>query len=220
MSQIIFLAPSLFVVKFCDSELILDIPIDFELRMKESRSKTDYSNESLDCSFKDFSPLFRQLSTDELNTRKNYFKNLLYNLINKYHNEFLSKNKIDGQHMHMSINSEQGLTTFRSWNSSFDLNSCPEIPSFDIDSLADRNAAGGGGGKNQNNLGNLIKSHDIKNHLVNEALDKLKTKIDSNSDSDHQIFRDSKNENFLSKYLSNETLEKVSKAFSYFSYFR
>jgi hypothetical protein len=180
--------------------------------MKESRSKTDYSNESLDCSFVGFSPLFRQLTIDELNLRKNYFKNLLYNMINKYHNEFLSKNKIEQQIGNINFNYDRG-SSLRSWNSSFDLESCLEIPCFDFDFLGNKNKSAADKSQSKNTLGNFIKSHDIKNHLVSEALDKLKAKNIESSDLDADQkankIRESKNEYFLSKYLSNETLEKV-----------
>ena len=139
------------------------------------------------------------------------FKNILYEIVNKYHNEFLDKNS-----NLIKFDPFKEMT----WYSGFNLEGIEDIPFFNL--INDNKF------EESKSIGDFIKSNDIKNILITEAIEKLaKEKLNKNQDflnlkhtsnstqnhNNRNPFGEDRvsniNNEILSKYISNDIIEKV-----------
>jgi len=155
----------------------------------------------------EFATTSKTLTQKELEKREMVFKNILYEIINKHHQEFLSNNP--------------KLAKFnplieKTWHSNFNLEKLPDIPCY---SLINNNKQ-----ENATSVSEFIKSKDIKSMLINDAFEKLKheklhKQDEETAASKEFLFNQNQLNNlsnsnisensFLSKFLSKDLIKKV-----------
>jgi len=135
-----------------------------------------------------------------MDKRELVFKNILYEIINCHHKNFLERKRLS--HFNPIIT--------KTWHHKFNLEKLPEIPCL---TLIQNNKDNMGNNVNLSTVGDYIKSIDIKGQLVNEAFEKLKqeklNKKQNNNDDSKENNISNDGVSILSKFISSDLIEKV-----------
>mgnify|MGYP002625091779 CR=1 FL=1 len=199
LKQILYVAPQFFIIKYItinvqnepiyfleeriykNHDILIDIPKNYrELMVQKFPKNFNYVNlfyyneDSIN-----YDPLIQCLDYQNLKERNNFFLNKLISIVNKYHNEYLNKNKI--------IRFFDPLKE-KTWYHGFNLESdCKDIPILDFPPPKIKLP----------NYEVEIQNMNIKNSILKDAIEKT-----LNDNSKIKI----KNKN---KYVSNEFLNKL-----------
>lgn len=208
--QILYIVPHFYILKYTEKnessvfninealnknyDLIIEIPKNFrEINKKKFPKNFNfltlnfYDNDDE----KQFSPLDRPLDIKESKERINIFKNLLIEIVNKFHIEFLKREKIE-------IRFEPLIE--KTWHHKFDPDiQCKEIPLFEIPLPKQKISV----------FENIIKKNDIKNQIFEDAynLTYFQNKGNLTINKDNHYNQD--NQEYKNKYVSQKFIDDI-----------
>lgn len=141
-----------------------------------------------------------------LENRKNIFKNLLLEMVNYSHKKFLDE---------LKLNRRFNPFTAKTWHSSFDLETVPDIPIFEIAEKPSIKIV---------KIKDFLKDNDFKSDLIHKAIENsnLMNSSDNSLNNTNDIVlqelipnkneeNDTDKKSELSKYVSKDLLNKVKK---------
>lgn len=140
----------------------------------------------------------KMLNRTEIEERRKIFKNILLEITNYHQNVFLDSKNIE------HIDSFK----LKTWHSQFILDNIPDIPIFEMKEKPNIKVT---------TIGNFIQDNDVKNILVNEAINNLKTNnninkfkfsIDADEDKDDDT-KSKSSSGILENYLSSNLIARV-----------
>jgi hypothetical protein len=135
--------------------------------------------------------VLKPIPNEDLEDRKMIMKNILLELTNSHHKEFL--NKID-------FPREFDPFKLKTWHHQFNLDEdCPPVPIFEIQSKPTMNVT---------TINDFLRNNDITNALVKEALENYNRNEEDNTKSGTSITSASDN-SFLSKVVSQKVIDKI-----------
>ena len=209
LQQILYVVPHFYILKYIEKkndstftindvlnknyDLLIDIPKDFEERIKKNYPD---NFEFLSINYYDikselFCPCDRALDLKECIKRKDIFKNILQRIVNVYHDKYLKKKKI-----------RLGFDPLieKTWHHSFNPDEeCEDIPLFEIPLPPNKSSV----------FQDTIMKNDIKNEIMRDALSMInKSNNEMNSSQNLNL----KNKNITpikNKYVSQNFLEKI-----------
>ena len=215
--QILYIVPHFYILKYinCNKlqttfslnsnldknyDLLIDIPSDFNERIKRNYSK-DFN--FLDINYysetnNSFDPLLRHLTEKEMNQRKHIFLNILTYIVNNYHEKFLKENKIK-----IKFNP----LTQKTWHHNFDPDKqCPPIPLFELPSPPEYKSA----------FVETINKNDIKAQITNLKYDEKNCKKNKNNNSNASKFV---SEDYIKKIRAKEQALNIVKEINQYNYY-
>ena len=205
LKKILYIVPFFYILKYSEKpynetynkndnlykyyDLVIDIPTNFkELEKKNYPDNFDFLSINFfdQKKLQEFYPLDRCLTKEEMDERSKIFKNILLHIINKYHTDFLTKNKIKIEFDPLSS---------KTWYHDFDVNKeCKDIPLFEIPLPPN----------NDNIFAKTIQEIDIKNSIESTLdIDILEDEFSiQNIDTCMKP---------INKYVSNQFIQKIKK---------
>ena len=205
LKKILYIVPFFYILKYSEKpynetynkndnlykyyDLVIDIPTNFkELEKKNYPDNFDFLSINFfdQKKLQEFYPLDRCLTKKEMDERSKIFKNILLHIINKYHTDFLTKNKIKIEFDPLSS---------KTWYHDFDVNKeCKDIPLFEIPLPPN----------NDNIFAKTIQEIDIKNSIESTLdIDILEDEFSiQNIDTCMKP---------INKYVSNQFIQKIKK---------
>ena len=220
LQQILYIVPHFYILKYIekkkksifnindtlnkDFDLIIDIPKDFNERINKNYPKNFdflsinyYDNNNN----KEFDPIYKNLSINESQKRKDIFRNILNRIVNVYHNRYLEKKNI-------KLNFDP--LKEKTWEHTFDPDiECEDIPLFEIPLPPNKSSV----------FHNIIMKNDIKNEIMKDALsmvnqtDEEEEEEEKDSSQNLKLNSNEKNNKFITptknKYVSQKFLEKI-----------
>ena len=209
LQQILYVVPHFYILKYIEKkndstftindvlnknyDLLIDIPKDFEERIKKNYPD---NFEFLSINYYDikselFCPCDRSLDLKECIKRKDIFKNILQRIVNVYHDKYLKKKKI-----RLGFDPLIEKTWYHSFNPDEE---CEDIPLFEIPLPPNKSSV----------FQDTIMKNDIKNEIMRDALSMInKSNNEMNSSQNLNL----KNKNITpikNKYVSQNFLEKI-----------
>lgn len=190
--QILYIVPHFFIYKYekytseesnnVDYNLIIDIPSNYNILLN-TIFPCDFNFTTIQYQKDNFKAISNPISQSDANERKKVFKNVLYELVNKYHKKFLEENNL------RKFNPLKAKT----WHHTFDLETmCEEIPIFTLEPKP----------TNTQIFERVIAENDIKSMIMKDAM--------SSSDGmDIEGEQPKKEESELNKYVSFEFIKKL-----------
>lgn len=145
----------------------------------------------------------KSMTQSILESRKNIFKNLLLEMVNYSHKKFLDE---------LKLNKRFNPFLAKTWHSSFNLESVPEIPIFEIAEKPSIKIV---------KIKDFLKDNDYKSDLIQKAIENsnLMNSSDNSQNNTNDIVlqelipnkkeEENAKKNELSKYVSKELLNKV-----------
>ena len=216
LKQILYIVPHFYILKYISSnklqstfylnenidknyDLLIDIPNDFNERIKKNYSKDfnfleiNYISEAND----KFDPILRFLTEKEMNLRKYIFHNILNYIVNDYHEKYLKENKIK-----IKFNP----LTQRTWYHNFDPDKyCKPIPFFDLPSPPEYKCI----------FVETINKNDIKNQISSiRCDDNENTKKNTSSSASKFV-----SEDYIKKIRAKEQAMNIVKEINQFNYY-
>lgn len=195
--QILYIVPHFYIYKYekirtidssgnhsNDYQLVIDIPDDFSVRA-HTIYPFDFDFTAVQMPKGIFNSITSPISQSDTNKRKSIFKNILYEIVNSYHNSFIEKEKIKAPFDPYKT---------KTWHHKFDLNTmCEDIPMYGI--VSKPNSA--------QVFEKVIFENDIKSQIMKDAMSLT-------SDEDKNVYEDNpKKENELSKYVSLDFIKRI-----------
>lgn len=162
--QILYVVPHFYVLKWIrnnstnDYELLIDIPNDYDKRLKEIETiegrQTDLRQFDFNKLQAEFKKINGSLKQKEINDRRKVFKNILLEIVNEEHKQFLLNNQTDyAPHLFDPFK-------LKTWHNAFELDRIKDIPQFSIESKPVNFI---------NKYEQCIKDNDIKHILIEKA---------------------------------------------------
>lgn len=195
--QILYIVPHFYIYKYekirtidssgnniNDYQLVIDIPDDFSVRA-HTIYPSDFDFTAVQMPKGIFNSISSPISQSDSNKRKSIFKNILYEIVNGYHNKFIEKEKIK--------NTFDPYKT-KTWHHKFDLNTmCEDIPLYGIVSKPSKAQV----------FEKVILENDIKSQIMKDAMS-LTSDEDKSGNEENPI-----RENELSKYVSFDFIKRI-----------
>ena len=168
LKQILYVVPHFYILKYIKKneiksfklndeeidknfDLIIEIPSDYQKRMEKYYEKNfDFSSINY---YKEndsnFNPNQSPLNLSSLEKRKEIFKNILYLIVNNYHDLYLKK---------LKITSKFNPLEQKTWYHKFDPdNECEDIPEYDLPQPPNSNSI----------FESIIEKNDLKKEIMN-----------------------------------------------------
>jgi len=207
LQQILYVVPHFYIMKYSekknkstfnindclnrDYDLLVDIPKDFNERISKNYP-IDFNFLSInyyDINNDEFCPIYKPLSINESNKRKEIFKNILNRIVNIYHNNYLKSKKIKIKFDPLKE---------KTWEHTFVPDEhCDDIPLFEIPLPPNKSCV----------FQDIIQKNDIKNEIMKDALSMInKSEEEKQNDIKQKNISVSSKKN---KYVSQKFLEKI-----------
>ena len=191
--QILYIVPHFFIYKYEPNsnnnyDLIIDIPNDHINRINQIYPPNNnfiliqYQQNSFNC-------IVNPITQYDLNKRREIFKNILYEIVNDYHNKYLNENNIKIQ-----------FDVFKSktWHHEFDLEkNCEDIPQHELVQQPQTVQV----------FQKVINEKDIRSQIMKDAIDLVNEGGDKTTNDNNDNNNDVSKE--LSKYVSADFIKKI-----------
>ena len=209
LQQILYVVPHFYIIKYIekkkdsifnindvlsrDYDLLIDIPKDFDERIK----KTYPDNfEFLSINYYEiksdaFCPCDRPLDLKECMRRKDIFKNILQRIVNVYHEKYLKKKRIK-----LGFDPLIEKTWYHKFNPDEE---CEDIPLFEIPLPPNKSSV----------FQDTIMKNDIKNEIMKDALSMINKSNDEVNESQNLNLKNKNINTTKNKYVSQQFLEKI-----------
>ena len=197
LQQILYVVPHFYIMKYeqktpeeraiskDDYDLIIEIPRDYKSRQNQ-KYEPFFDFSTILFPKRSFDYMLTSIPQADSNLRQKIFKDKLYQIVNNHHMQFLEQKNLP---LYEALKQ-------KSWHHEFDLDNCPDIPTFNIQEKPQHSQV----------FQKSIIENDIKSDIMKNAMDLVYNEKDISKEELAKMDAQSK---ALSKFVSKDFIEKL-----------